>query len=87
MSSREGVPVEEVLAYIERAVGGDVNLQMQLLETMRQLARHPTAPREERALGEALSQVLVGERDPDLSELDPEAAEEVRGLLDRLEAS
>jgi hypothetical protein len=84
MSSREGVPVEEVLAYIEKAVGGDVNLQMQLLETMRQLAGHPTAPQEERALGEALSQVLVGKRDPDLSRLDPEAAAEVRALLDRL---
>ncbi len=84
MTSDDGVPLDQVLAYVERAVRGDINLHMQLLETMRQLANHPSAPHEERALGEVLVAVLLGERDPDLNELPDEAAEDVQALLERL---
>lgn len=84
MGNEDGVPLDELLAYIERAMRGDVNLHMQLLETMRRLANHPTAPPEERSLGEVLVAVLLGEREPDLSKLPTEAAEDVHALVERL---
>lgn len=84
MGNEDGVPLEQLLAYVERAVRGDVNLHMQLLGTMRQLANHPTAPPEERALGDVLLAVLLGDRQPELGQLPPEAAEDVRALLERL---
>jgi hypothetical protein len=87
MSDQNGVPLDELLAYIERAVRGDVNLHMQLLETMRRLANHPTAPPAERALGEVLVAVLLGERQPNLDKLPPEAAEDVRALLEKLKSN
>lgn len=87
MSNEDGVRLDELLAYIERAVRGDVNLHTQLLETMRRLANHPTAPPEERALGDVLVAVLLGERQPDLAKLAPEAAEDVHALSERLKSN
>jgi hypothetical protein len=86
-SDEQGVPLDRLLLLIERAIHGDPNLQMQLIETMRQLANHPTAPREERALGDVLTGILIGNREPDLSKLPPDAAEEVGRLLERLSSA
>lgn len=82
--SSGGLTLDRLLTYVERALRGDQRLQAQLLATMEQLANHPTAPEEERALGTVLTQILNGGRRPDLSGLDPEAAEQVRGFLSRL---
>lgn len=87
MNDEDGVPLDELLVYVERALRGDMNLHMQLLETMRRLANHPTAPPEERALGDVLVAVLLGEKNPDLSKLPPEAAEDVHALLIRLKSN
>jgi hypothetical protein len=87
MADEQGVPLDRLLLLIERAVRGDPNLQMQLIETMRQLANHPTAPPEEHALGDVLTAILIGNREPDLSKLPPDAAEEVQQLLERLSSA
>lgn len=84
MANEVGVPLDRLLVHVERAVREDPNLQVQLIETMRQLANHPTAPREERALGDVITAILTGSREPDLSKLPPQAAEEVQQLLKRL---
>ena len=84
MANKEGVPLDRLLVLVERAVRGDPNLQIQLIETMRQLAGHPTAPRDERALGDVIAAILIGNREPNLSKLPPEAAKEVQRLLKRL---
>jgi hypothetical protein len=84
MANERGVPLDQLLVLVERAVRGDPNLQIQLIETMRQLANHPTAPREERALGDVITAILIGNREPDLRKLSPDAAEEVQQLLKRL---
>jgi hypothetical protein len=41
MANEEGVPLDELLIYVERAVRGDLNLHIQLLETMRDFAGRP----------------------------------------------
>ena len=80
-----GVKLDEVLAYVERALRGDRRLASQLHQTFLQLANHPTAPPEERALGRVLGRILLGERNPDLSELHPEMVAEIQALLEKLE--
>lgn len=80
----EGITLETLWTYVEQAVRGDRKLRAQLFRTMQRLANHPSAPCEERALGAVISQVLMGDRDPDLSSLPGEIAEEVRLLLQRL---
>jgi len=50
-----------------------------------QISADPQAPAEVRNLAQALLQVLAGERDPDLSGLPEEWAEQVRGMVRRLE--
>lgn len=82
--SAEGLTLDRLLIYVERALRGDQRLHAQLLATMEQLAGHPTAPEEERALGKVLTQILNGERRPDLSGLDAEAAEQVRDFVSHL---
>ena len=79
-----GVTLEQLLLFVERAVRGDRNLLVALFRTLQQLAHHPTAPPEERVLGEILSQVLMGETNPDLSALPPGMREEVSALLARI---
>lgn len=76
--------LEELLVFVERAVRGDRKLLVQLFRTLQQLAHHPDAPPEERALGEVLSRILMGDREPNLHALPPEMADEVNGLLERL---
>jgi hypothetical protein len=61
-------------------------LLVQLFRTLQQLAHLPSAPPEERMLGEILSRILMGEREPDLDSLSPDLADEVRVMLDRLKA-
>lgn len=78
------VTLEQLLEFVERAVRGDRNLLVGLFRTLQQLANHPTAPPEERALGEILSQVLMGESNPDLSGLSPGMREEVAASLARI---
>jgi hypothetical protein len=82
--AQQGVPLDQLLGYIERAACGERLLLVRLFRTMQQLARHPDALPEDRALGEILSQVLMGEREPDLSRLTPEMAEEVEAMLHRI---
>lgn len=83
MSGEEnGVSLEEILVYVERALKGDRQLRSQLFTEFQQLANHPDAPAEERALGMALARILVGNFEPDLSGLAPEAAEEMKTFLD-----
>lgn len=48
------------------------------------MAGDPNAPPEVRALGRALTLILVGETNPSLDGLPPELASAVRGLLARL---
>lgn len=78
--------LEQLLVFVEQAVRGDRRLLVQLFRTMQQLAQHPSAPAEERALGEILSRVLMGERQPDLSPLPADMAQEVQDMLERLRA-
>lgn len=81
----EPVSLTEVLAYIERALRGDRRLLTQLFREFQQLANHPSAPQEERALGEVLGRILIGDRNPDLSRLDSEAAEELAEWLGKFD--
>ena len=78
----DGLPLETLLEYVQRAVNGDRRLLVQLFREMQRLAHHPTAPPEERALGEVLSLVLMGERRPDLSALPVDMALEIEQMLD-----
>jgi hypothetical protein len=73
--------LEELLAYTGRAVGGDRRLLAQLFRQMQRLANLPDAPPEERALGEVMSRILIGEREPDLSALPDDMAGEIRQWL------
>ena len=50
---------------------------MSLFREMQRLAHHPTAPPEERRLGEVLSLVLMGDRQPDLSGLPEDMVDEI----------
>ncbi len=81
---QRGVSLQQVIEYVERALSGDRRLLVQLFRQFQSLARQPGIPLPERRLGEALSLILMGEREPDLDGLDPEAAEEMTGLLARL---
>jgi hypothetical protein len=84
--SQQGITLEQLLVYVERAVQSDRRLLVQLIREMQQLAHHPTAPPEEQAVGEVLSRVLMGDRNPDLSHLPPDIADEVQQMLDRMRA-
>jgi hypothetical protein len=79
-----GVPLDQLLGYVERAVRGDRRLLVQLFRQMQRLAHLPSAPPEERRLGEILSLILMGERKPLLDDLPPEMAEEIREMLKRI---
>lgn len=81
---QQGVSLQQVIGYVERAMNGDRRLLVQLFHQFQTLARQPGIPLPERRLGEVLSLILMGEREPDLDGLDPEAAEEMTELLARL---
>jgi hypothetical protein len=74
----------QLLVYVERAVGGDRRLLVQLQRTFQQMSSHPQVPPQERRLGQVLSQVLMGDRDPDLTGLPEDAARELSRMLERL---
>jgi hypothetical protein len=79
-----GLPLDQLLGYVEQAVHGDRRLLVGLFRQLQVLAHHPTAPPEERRLGEVLSLVLMGDRSPDLSGLPEDMAEEIRVWVERL---
>jgi len=79
-----GLGLEQLLRYVERAVQGDRRLLVALFRQMQRLAHHPTAPPEERRLGEILSLVLMGDRKPDLRGLPPDMADEITNWLEHL---
>lgn len=80
-----GITLEALLNLAERAVNGERQLLVQLFRELQRLSMNANAPAEERALAEVLGKVLMGEREPDLSGLHPEAAEEIGAWLRRLE--
>lgn len=80
------ITLEQLLLYVERAACGDRQLLVQLFRQLQRLAHLPSAPPEDRLLGEILGRVLMGDRSPDLSALPQELAGEVQAMLDRLEA-
>jgi hypothetical protein len=77
--------LDQLLLYVERAVRSDRRLLIQLFRTFQQLSSHPSAPSEDRALGEILSRILMGDRQPDLSGLPSDMANEVNDLVERLQ--
>jgi tetratricopeptide (TPR) repeat protein len=81
-----GLTLPQLLDLVERAARGDQQLGSQLFDAMRGLASDPGQPAELRALGKALTLVLIGDHDPNLDRLPPELASAVRGLLGRLRA-
>lgn len=81
----EPVSLTDLLVYVEQALQGDRRMLTQLFREFQHLANHPTAPPEERSLGQALMRILMGDRHPDLGDLDPEAAAELAEWLKRLE--
>jgi hypothetical protein len=83
--SQQPITLKQLLVYVERAVRGDRQLLVGLFQQLERLAHLPSAPREERLLGEILGRVLMGEREPDLTALSPEAAREIQAMLDRLQ--
>ena len=83
-AEQPGVSLHQVLGYVERALTKDRRLLVQLFHQFQQLARQPGIPAPERQLGEVLSRILMGEREPELDGLDLEAAQEIKELLDRL---
>jgi hypothetical protein len=82
--SQQPITIEQLLVYVERAVRGDRQLLVGLFRQFQRLAGLSTAPPEERLLGEILGRVLMGEREPDLSMLPAELAEEIQAMLERL---
>lgn len=82
--SEPGVPLDQLLEYVERAVRGDRPLLVSLFRQFQRLAHHPDAPEEERRLGEILSQILMGERRPDLGCLPADMVADIEELLVRL---
>jgi hypothetical protein len=79
---QQGVTLPQLLELVERAAGGDQQLGGQLFNAFQQMARSGDAFQS--ALGNVLLRVLVGDKNPDLSQLPDEVASAVRGLLGRL---
>ena len=83
-NEQQGVSLQQVLVYVERALTSDRRLLVQLYHQFQQLAKQPGVPAAENQLGEVLCSILIGEREPDLDSLEPEAAQEIQELLARL---
>ncbi len=79
-----GAPLDQILSFVERAIKGDRRLLVQLFHTFQRLTHLPEAPPEERQLGEILSQILMGDRHPDLTGLPSDMVEEIQAFLNRL---
>lgn len=84
MQPAAGIRLDTLLGYVERAVRGGRALRVGLFRTLQRLARHPTAPDLDKRLGQILSQILMGDRCPDLNGLPPEIRAELEALLARL---
>lgn len=82
--SMDGAPLDQILSLVERAVQGDRRLLVQLHRVFQRLACLQEAPAEERRLGEILARLLIGDRQPDLTGLPKDMAEEIRALLRRI---
>jgi hypothetical protein len=78
----EGLTLPQLLERVERAAGGDQELGGQLFNAFQQMAR--SGDEFNRALGNALLRVLLGERNPNLDGLPDEVASALRGILGRL---
>ena len=83
-NKQQGVSLQQVLVYVEQALTGDRRLLVQLFHQFQQMAKQPGVPVAERRLAEVLCSILMGEREPDLAKLEPEAAQEIQELLSRL---
>jgi hypothetical protein len=83
-NEQQGVSLQQVLVYVERALTSDRRLLVQLYYQFQQMAKRPGVPGAESQLGEVLCSILIGEREPDLDKLDPEAAQDIQELLARL---
>lgn len=83
----EALTLEQLLVYVEQAVRGDRRLLVQLFRELQRLARHPTAPPEEKALAELLCRVLMGDERPDVSHLPESMQQDLRALFARLQTS
>ena len=80
------VKLDDFLAMVVQACRPDAppGLGEQLYNATRGMATQPNAPSGIRELGRVLNEILSGERNPDLSALPPQLADQVRGVLDAL---
>jgi len=80
------VKLDDFLAMIVQACRphAPAGLGEQLWNATRGMATQASAPSGIREMGRALSEILSGERAPDLSALPPQLADKVRGVLDAL---
>ena len=81
----EPVSLPKLLELVEQAARGDQQVSQQLFSAFMQMRLRPNTPPNERALADILIRVLIGERNPDLSGLDPEDVNPVSRLLTRLQ--
>jgi hypothetical protein len=81
----EPITLPQLLDLVERACRGDKALSQQLFTAFMQLRLRPNTPLNERRLADVLIQVLIGEREPSLADLETEDVQPVRELLDRLQ--
>jgi tetratricopeptide (TPR) repeat protein len=81
-----GITLEQLFAYVVAACkpNAPAGLAEQLHALTHQLAGDANAPAEIRALGTTLNAILSGERNPDLTNLSPQLADAVRGMLTKL---
>lgn len=80
----QGMSLEQLLGLVEQAAGGDRQLGEHLFGLFKDMRSDMNQPQEIRALGDVLLKVLLGDRNPDVSQLSEELASMVRGLLGRL---
>jgi len=75
--------LEQLLGMVAMAVqpGAPPALREQLQGLLNQMMTDPSAPEGVHVLGRALSDILNGERNPDLSRLPPELAGKVRAVI------
>ena len=76
--------LEQLFDAVVQARQGDTTLGEQLYNGMQQLAADPNQPDGLRTLIRVLTRILIGERNPDLSQLSDEFRQAVEALLRRL---
>lgn len=80
----QGVTLPQLLELVERAAKGDKEIAQKLSQDFQQASSNFVVPSEQRHLARVLNYILLGNINPDLSELPDEVASAVRGLLGRL---